>query len=124
MIRILNLMNGEQIIGEVEDLSDQYKVIDPFYIVDAFNEEGSIGSKLTNVLTFSTSDYIVINKDKVIFDFPVSGPMCTYYERLISLHDKRVADNVINEALYEMDQAEKRYEKLMDMIRPDKTKLN
>lgn len=124
MIRILNLMNGEQIIGEVEDLSDSYKIVDPFYIVDAINEEGSIGSKLTNVLTFSTSDYIVINRDKVVFDFPVSGPMCNYYERLVALHDKKIADEMINEALYEMNQAEKRYAKLMDMIRPNKSKLN
>lgn len=124
MIRILNLMNGEQIIGEVEDLSDSYKVVDPFYIVDAINEEGSIGSKLTNVLTFSTSDYIVINKDKVVFDFPVSKPMCTYYERLMRLHDKKMADDVVNEALHEMNQAEKRYQKLMDMMKPAKSKLN
>lgn len=124
MIRILNLMNGEQIIGEVEDLSDSYKVVDPFYIVDAINEEGSIGSKLTNVLTFSTSDYIVVNKDKVVFDFPVSKPMCTYYERLVGLHDKKMADDVVNEALHEMNQAEKRYQKLMDMMKPAKSKLN
>jgi len=124
MIRILNLMNGEQIIGEVEDLSDSYKVVDPFYIVDAINEEGSIGSKLTNVLTFSTSDYIVVNKNKVVFDFPVSKPMCTYYERLVGLHDKKMADDVVNEALHEMNQAEKRYQKLMDMMKPAKSKLN
>lgn len=124
MIRILNLINGEQIIGEVEDLSDSYKIIDPFYIIDAMNDEGSVGCKLTNVLTFSPSDYIVVNKDKIAFDFPVSTPMCTYYERLVSLHDKKIADDIINEALYEMNQAERRYQKLMDMMKPDKSKLN
>ena len=124
MIRILNLMNGEQIIGEVEDLSDYYKVVNPFYIVDAISEEGAMGSKLTNVLTFSPSDYIVVNRDKVVFDFPVSSSMCSYYERLVSLHDKKLAEDVVNEALNEMDMAEKRYQKLMDMVRPDKSKLN
>lgn len=124
MIRIINLINGEQIIGEVEDLSDSYKIVNPFYIVDAVNEEGSVGSKLTNVLTFSTSDYILVNKEKIIFSFPVSTPMCSYYERLVALHDKKMAEEIINEALDEMNQAERRYQKLMDMIKPDKSKLN
>lgn len=124
MIRILNLMNGEQIIGEVEDLSDYYKIINPFYIVDAISEEGTMGSKLTNVLTFSPSDYIVVNRDKVVFDFPVSSSMCAYYERLVSMYDKTTAEEVVYEALNEMDMAEKRYQKLMDMIKPNKSKLN
>lgn len=124
MIRILNLVNGEQLIGEVEDLSDSFKMIDPFYIVDAMNEEGTVGSKLTNVLTFSSSDYILISKEKVVFDFPVSKPMCSYYERLVSLHDKSIANSIVNEALNEMDRAEKRYQKLMDMMKPTKSKLN
>lgn len=124
MIRILNLINGEQIIGDVEDLFDCYKVVNPFYILDAVNEEGSIGSKLTNVLTFSSSDYIMINKDKLIFDFPVSTAMITYYERLVDLNDKALAESIITEALNEMNQAEKRYQKLMDMIKPNKSKLN
>lgn len=124
MIRILNLVNGEQLIGEVEDLSDSFKMVNPFYIVDAMNEEGSVGSKLTNVLTFSSSDYILISKERVVFDFAVSKPMSSYYERLVSLHDKSMADDIVNEALNEMDRAEKRYQKLMDMMKPAKSKLN
>jgi hypothetical protein len=124
MIRIVNLINGEQIIGHVEESTDSYKIVDPFYIVDAINNEGSIGSKLTNVLTFSSTEYIVINKNKIVFDFPVSKHMCMYYERLVSLHDKKMAEEVVNEAINEMNHAEERYQKLMNMIRPDKSKLN
>lgn len=124
MIRTISLTNGELIIGEVEDLSDSFKVVNPFYIVDDVNEDGLTGSKLTNVLTFSSSDYIVIHKEKIVFDFPVSKPMCAYYERLVALHDKRAADETIHEALNEMDRAEKRYQKLMSMLKPDKSQLN
>lgn len=124
MIRILNLVNGEQIIGDVEDLLDSFRIINPFYIVEAMNEEGSMGSKLTNVLTFSPSDCIVVNKQKVVFDFPVSESMCSYYEKLAAMHDKKMAEDIINEALSEIDHAEKRYQKLMDMMRPSKSKLN
>jgi hypothetical protein len=117
-------MNGEMIIGETEDLSDSFKIINPFYIIDDVNEDGISGSKLTNVLTFSASDYIVINKNKVVFDFPVSKAMGAYYERLVSLYDKRVSEEIVNEALREMDRAEKRYEKLMSMLKPNKSQLN
>jgi hypothetical protein len=124
MIRTVSLINGEMIIGETEDLSDSFKIINPFYIIDDVNENGISGSKLTNVLTFSASDYIVINKNKVVFDFPVSKAMSAYYERLVSLYDKRVSEEIVNEALREMDKAEKRYEKLMSMLKPNKSQLN
>lgn len=124
MIRIVTLINGEQIIGEVEDLSDSYRIVNPFYIVDAMNEEGSIGSKLTNVLTFSASDYILINKEKVVFDFPVLDSMIKYYQKLVDWSDKRAAEQIINNALDEMEQSEKRYQKLMSMLKPDKSQLN
>ena len=124
MIRIVNLINGEQLIGMVEESSNFYKITNPFYIIDAINNEGFVGSKLTNVLTFSSSEYIIVDKSKIIFDFEVSKQMCVYYEKLVSMHDKQIEDNIINEAINEMNQTEKRYQQLMDMIRPDKKKLN
>jgi|688.fasta_scaffold852602_2 hypothetical protein len=124
MIRIVNLINGEQLIGVVEESSNSYKITNPFYIIDAINNEGFVGSKLTNVLTFSPSEYIMVDKSKIVFDFEASKQMCVYYERLVSMYDKQIADDVINEAIGEMNQTEKRYQQFMDMIRPDKTKLN
>jgi hypothetical protein len=124
MIRIVNLINGEQLIGVVAESSNFYKITNPFYIIDAINNEGFVGSKLTNVLTFSSSEYIIVDKSKIIFDFEVSKQMCVYYEKLVSMHDKQIEDNIINEAINEMNQTEKRYQQLMDMIRPDKKKLN
>lgn len=124
MIRVVNLINGEQLIGVVEESSNFYKINNPFYIIDAINNEGFVGSKLTNVLTFSSSEYIIVDKSKIVFDFEVSKQMCVYYEKLVSMHDKQIEDNIINEAINEMNQTEKRYQQLMDMIRPDKKKLN
>jgi hypothetical protein len=124
MIRIVNLINGEQLIGVVEESSNSYKITNPFYIIDAINNEGFVGSKLTNVLTFSPSEYIMVDKSKIVFDFEASKQMCVYYERLVSMYDKQIADDVINEAIGGMNQTEKRYQQFMDMIRPDKTKLN
>jgi len=124
MIRIVNLINGEQLIGVVAESSNFYKITNPFYIIDAINNEGFVGSKLTNVLTFSSSEYIIVDKSKIIFDFEVSKQMCVYYEKLVSMHDKQIENNIINEAINEMNQTEKRYQQLMDMIRPDKKKLN
>ena len=124
MIRIVNLINGEQLIGVVAESSNFYKITNPFYIIDAINNEGFVGSKLTNVLTFSSSEYIMVDKSKIVFDFEVSEHMCIYYEKLVSMHDKQIEDNIINEAINEMNQTEKRYQQLMDMIRPDKKKLN
>lgn len=124
MIEIINLTNGEQIIGDIEDLEDRYKVTSPFYIVDSINDDGLSGFKLTNVLTFSSVEYIVVSKEKVVFTFPVTKLMATYYGRLRDLHSKTDSDFIINEAIAEMDAAEERYQKLMDMIKIDKTKLN
>lgn len=124
MIRTVSLVNGEMIIGKTEDLLDSFKIFNPFYIIEDINEDGISGSKLTNVLTFSASDYIVVSKEKVVFDFEVSKPMSSYYEKIVSLYDKRMADRIVDEALQEIDQAEERYQKLMNMFKPNKSKLN
>lgn len=125
MIRIANLINGEQIIGEF-DFSTTSKIIivNPFYISDAITEAGTIGSKLINVLTFSSTDYIVLNEDKVMFDFPASDGMIKYYNKLKEWSRKSDADFIINEAINEMEESEKRYETLMNMIKPNKSSLN
>lgn len=124
MIRIITLINGEQLIGEIDDLSESYKIYNPFYIIDAVNEAGMIGSKLTNVLTFSATDYIVVNKEKIVFDFPPSAIMIKYYEKLVNWFDQNSADSIIEQALYEMEESERRYEKLVNMIKPTKSQLN
>lgn len=124
MIQIINLVNGEQIIGEVEDLYDHCKVTHPFYIIDSINDEGLSGFKLTNVLTFSASEFIVLNKEKIVFAFNVTESMVSYYKRLQALHSKTDADFIIREAMAEMDAAEQRYQKLMEMLKLDKKNLN
>ena len=124
MIRIFNLINGEQIIGEVDDLSDNFKLINPFYIVEDVNDFGLRGSKLTNMLTFSSSDYIMLELKHVIYHFPVTETMEKYYRELIRITDKQLIDNKINESLFEMKQYEDRYEKLMQMVKPKKSDLN
>ena len=96
MIRIANLINGEQIIGEFDF---------------------SITSKIT-------TDYIVLNEDKVMFDFPASDGMIKYYNKLKEWSKKSDADFIINEAINEMEESEKRYETLMNMIKPNKSSLN
>lgn len=124
MVRIVTLINGEQLIGEIEDFSESIKMFRPFYIVDAVTEDGAIGSKLTNVLTFSASEYIVIHKDKIVFDFPAKQIMIQYYKKLIEWYNEEAGENIIKQALDEMEQSEKRYQKLLQMLKPDKSQLN
>lgn len=126
MIYIANLINGEQIIGNFEESrhNESYKIYDPFYIVEDVNSDGLVGSKLTNVLTFSSEDYIMVQSNKIVFLFEASDAMSAYYEKLSTMYDKKSSEDAIKEALHEIDQAEKRYEKLMSMFKPNKSQLN
>lgn len=117
MIYIYSLINGELIIGKSAELPAMVKIIDPFYIMDSITEEGQFGTKLTSVLTFSSSDYIVVSEDKVLFCFPASDAMVAYYEKLVDWYKKNNSDLILEEAVAEMEKSEKRYDKLMHMLR-------
>ena len=117
MIYIYSLINGELIIGKSAELPAMIKIIDPFYIMDSITETGQFGTKLTSVLTFSSSDCIVISEDKVLFCFPASDAMVAYYEKLVDWYKKNNSDVILEEAITEMEKSEKRYDKLLTMLR-------
>lgn len=124
MIKIVMLTNGEQIIGDVEEHGSEYKITNPFYMIDAVNDHGSSGSRMANLLTFSSIDYITVNTRFVMYEFPVLDSMAEYYSRLTKHIDKSMADSIIQQSLVDLREQEERYEKLLSMVRPKKSKLN
>lgn len=124
MIKIVALLNGEQIIGDVEEMGEKIKITNPFYMIDAINEYGSSGSKMANLLTFSNNEYITIDTRFVVYEYPVLDTMAEYYRRLTKHIDKSMAEGVIQQSLDEMKEQEERYEKLLSMMRPKKSQLN
>lgn len=113
MIQILNLVNGEQIIGDVhETWGRDLQVKDPFYIIDTTDEEGNSGTKLINVLTFSDEDVISITNSSVVFRFNASEHMIKYYQVILESSKKTNTQKMFHEAienLKEMDNAMKEY---------------
>lgn len=114
--RVFNLISGEQIIGEIEPQPDYYKIINPFYITDAMDESGILGSKITKVLTFSASDYIIIDNNKIVFSFVPSESMIDYYKKLVEYAAGADVDSYLKHALEQMNKSEERYKKLISMM--------
>lgn len=106
MIKIVNLVNGEQIIGEVDsDCSEFYNIHEPYYIVDAMDDAGNSGTKLINVLTFSDNNYIVVNTNKVVFDMPASAHMSAYYNKVVKAMKKNSSTKkMIDDAMKQIDE--------------------
>lgn len=122
MIQILTLVNGEQIIGETNLFDGSYQITDPFYIIDALNEQGILGTKMTDVLTFSSISDITILSTHVIYSFPASESIENYYREVVKMsHDYR-SDDIINKALIDMKKANDQYKELLDKVK--KNKLN
>lgn len=125
MIGILNLLNGEQIIGELQTPEDERCIVtNPFYIVDAINVDGMVGTKLTNVLTFSANDFIIIDKKNILYAFEASKVMSAYYQKIVEITDNYSSEMIIKDAISRIDAEQKKYEKTLQQNTLDKSKLN
>lgn len=124
MIRIVNLINGEQIIGEVDsDFSEFYNIHDPFYITES-HYESSTGNKLTPVCTFSKKQYITVKSSAVVYDFEAADEVAEYYELLVDSIKKYPPQNPIKEAIKDLKDYEQKYLKMVAMLKPQGKDLN
>ena len=113
MIKIVTLINGEQIIGKVSDFSRTViQITDPYYVMDGIDDDGNHGSRLINVLTLSKEDVITINRSHVVFQFEASDTACAYYEKIDAMNKKN-SGVAINRALEELEEMDQRMQEMM-----------
>lgn len=81
MITIFKLINGEEIIGDVEGSTDAYyNVSDPMSIIGIREDSPfNSGLRLRNTLVLSEEEFISVPLKSVVIQYKPSKPMCEYY---------------------------------------------
>lgn len=107
MVRIYTLNNGELLIGEEKESWDKNCICisNPYYITEVSDEYGNNGLKLINVCTFSDQQYIVVNNNHVVYSIPANKTMSKYYNKLVE-SIKPDTTRIIEEAIRDMEEME------------------
>ena len=109
MIRIVKLINGEEIIGDVEeDTSEFFNIHDPMLIETTQSQQGYRGTGLSNMLSLSTDDFITIDRKNVLTSFTVKDIIKEYYARVRQTlkSDSTYLESSIKQAIKALDSDE------------------
>ena len=111
MIKVLHLINGEVLIGKIEndtDRSETYTIEQPFMmdIVDD-SDEGS-GIRMDYLLAFSKDNCVHIKKNAVLYDYNPSDRMERYYNKLVEYTVKHENDKILEQTLEGMDEMDRK----------------
>ena len=114
MIKVFNMINGDEIIGAVEeDYSPEYTIEYPFYMSIVDDPYQGSGVRMDYVLTFSKQTSVQIRKSDVLFSYMPSDRMEEYYNRLVKYTTSRENDKILQETIESMDEMDKRYKSLV-----------
>lgn len=114
MIRIIKLMNGETIIGEVDgDFSEFYNIYDPFVMVYVNDDMYGNGFKLNYLLEFSEKNYVTIRNSMVIYDYIPSKSVHEYYIKLVKYKNENDPSEMIQKTIEEMEDMDTHWRKLL-----------
>ena len=124
MLKILHMISGNTLIGQVEENESEYIVTHPFLmeIVDDSNE-GS-GIRMDYLLAFSKDNCVHIKKNVVLYDYNPSDRMEEYYSRLVQFTTKRENDIILKQTLESMDEMDSRFKSLLSQKLIGKSTVN
>lgn len=125
MATLLKLVNGEEVIGEIENIvNEQYIVRDPLLVELTSDGLGTHGMILVNYCPFSEVNTVEIDVKNVVSKYVVNNSLQEYYEKSIiycrKYHDIRFVKS-ISTAISYLDNI---IEKLNDKDQPKKKKID
>jgi hypothetical protein len=84
MIKCIQLVNGHDLIGDIEEQGPNYIIKDPaaIHMVPSQNGNGQFGIGLIPFMPFSETNKISVVKDKVVIEFEPSIEMRNNYSKM------------------------------------------
>ena len=114
MIKIVKLINGEEIIGDVEgDFSEFYNIFEPFNITYVDEEKYGVGVKLDYILAFSQNNCVTIKNNSVIYSYMPSSSLQDYYEKLIEYKNEQNPEELVKQTIQNMEDMDNHYRRLI-----------
>lgn len=96
-INIVKLIDGEEIICEVNDSGNRLTLIGPMHVVP---DDGEYGMRLRNTLLLSDATQFTVDYNKIMFIYKPSDVMVEYYVKALE-YAKKYASPIINQQIVE-----------------------
>jgi len=119
MIKILKLVSGETIIGELEaDSVDPAVVHDPMVIEVYRDNDYETQLKLHSATSLSIADYLVFEKKHILTYYQPQDILVEYYNevRPFGKEDKKLAEQKIGDALHDLIDTEREKEEFIEKL--------
>ena len=82
-IKLLHILNGEDILGNIiDDIGETYTVKNPCIIGLSAGENGKPQLSLQHLVMFSKQDVVKINKNHVVYAVTVDNQIETQYNQM------------------------------------------
>jgi hypothetical protein len=103
-IKILKLVTGEEVIGEVSRNGATWCVVNPMYIDNLHDMEGNFMTKLSLMQPFSTDEKVYFNEHHIIACFNVMVVVELYYTKVLEYAKKSNIEARINNAIKHLEE--------------------
>lgn len=111
MLKILHLVSGETLIGDIKNNIDEsatYTIEHPFLMEIAEDLDEGSGLRMEYLLAFSKDNCVHIKKNVVLYDYNPSNRLEEYYGRLVEFTAKHENDRVLKQTLEGMDEMDRK----------------
>jgi hypothetical protein len=119
MIKIIKLVSGETLIGELEaDSIDPAIIYDPM-IIEVFRDEYYDAKlRLASAVSLSADDFLVFERKHVLTHYTPQSILVEFYRQMLPLvsEDKKYAEQKIEEALEGVIQSKTEKEDFFDQL--------
>lgn len=107
MKKILHLVNGEMVIGDLEsepDATADVVIYHPMYIVQTMSDMAAVGFKLEDMLLFSSDDYVLVKQKNIVTTLTPSSSISEYHTHAVEFNkvfvkplvEAQIADSIMN----------------------------
>jgi hypothetical protein len=124
MIKVIQLVSCETIIGNVGSRGDEYVVTHPFHMEIVDDTEQGSGIRMDYLLAFSKDNCVHIKKNDVMYNYRPSDMMEEYYKRLVEYTVTHETDKILKQTIENMEEMDARLKKLVSQRFVGKNTVN
>lgn len=103
MIKILKLVTGEEIIGDVNRNGANWRINNPMYIDNLQDMEGNFMTKLSLMQPFTKDEEVFFHESHIITSFSVISVVELYYTKVLAYAKKSNIEARINNAIKHLE---------------------
>jgi len=113
MIKVIQLISSDTIVGDIKSRGDEYVITYPFLMEIVDDTEQGSGIRMDYLLAFSKDNCVHIKKNDVMYNYTPSDMMEQYYKRLVEYTVTHETDKILKQTIENMEEMDARLKKLV-----------